>query len=260
MRYFDFNSRATEVRGAATQADGPATAPIHRVFYEEHKARIMLFGELTESVVFDLCEEIDLAKRYYRYPVVELLIDSPGGSIAHLQYFLSRLEEWRRSPGFCLATVALTQAMSAAGIILALGDIGHRRAYPNARILLHDARIAPLRGMMIDKRGLARIGRMLDSLDRNTLACISRHIYHGKVCRETAVLGDEKTAYLHRKIPMFSRHGKQSWFHTSCPHLQERDLLRAYTKLQALDTPVPPEIALDSLLIDRIETANQNPL
>ena len=106
--------------------------------YETHRAVVRLAGELSNGSIFALCDEIDLALDYYKYPLVEIQIDSPGGPVDSLDYYLTRLKSWR-ADGLRVSTLAMTRAAGAAAVILALGDRGLRRAYPSARLQFRHA-------------------------------------------------------------------------------------------------------------------------
>lgn len=106
--------------------------------YEPHRAVVRLAGEVNNDSIFALCDEIDLALDYYKYPLVEIQIDSPGGPVDSLDYYLTRLKSWR-ADGLRVSTLAMTRAASAAAVILALGDGGLRRAYPSARLQFRHA-------------------------------------------------------------------------------------------------------------------------
>ena len=59
--------------------------------YETHRAVVRLSGELNNDSIFALCDEIDLALDYYKYPAVEIQIDSPGGHVDSLDYYLTQI-------------------------------------------------------------------------------------------------------------------------------------------------------------------------
>ncbi len=221
--------------------------PISQVFYESHKARILFAGPVTDSSIFQLCEEIEIALNYYHYSEIELQIDSPGGNVAYLEYYLARLQEWRIRPGFRLSTIALTQAASAAGVMLCMGDIGCRRAYSGAKILLHDVRISG--ESTLDKGRMAAICGALKAADTRLIKMLARHI-HSKVIVDFAVTGD--SGFVHCQIPMADRNGKFRVHRAIGPHLSEAEIMRAIERLQAIDLPISPQSARDMLLIDEV--------
>ncbi len=68
---------------------------------------------------------------------IRLYINSPGGSLTDMSMIIDTMN-LVKSP---VHTLAIGEAASAAAIILAAGERGHRAALPNARIMIHQPRI-----------------------------------------------------------------------------------------------------------------------
>lgn len=109
--------------------------------YEHDRAVARLVGEVGVESILSLCDRIDLALEYYQYADIVIQLASPGGAVTALEHFLTRLTQWRATPGVHIETVALTHAASAAALILSLGDIGCRSAYASSELLYHSSRM-----------------------------------------------------------------------------------------------------------------------
>lgn len=110
-------------------------------FYLPEKAQIRFSGKVDADRIFYLCDEIDFSINDYHYRRVQLQIDSPGGEVRALNYFIDRLAHWR-AKGVVIETQALTHCCSAGGFMLSLGDLGHRTALPDSLLLFHNVRTA----------------------------------------------------------------------------------------------------------------------
>lgn len=107
---------------------------------EPQSATIRLVGPVTSDSVLWLVGELTTLSSYYHYRSIRLMVDSPGGDAAALLHFTDWLGEWRRrNEGLVLHTVALTQASSAAAVIVSLGC--RRGAYPSTQLLYHHGRV-----------------------------------------------------------------------------------------------------------------------
>jgi ATP-dependent protease ClpP protease subunit len=212
----------------------------HRVKYEDRRAIIRLIGEIENDVIFWLSDEIDHAIGYMCYDRVDIHIDSPGGAIDSLDYFLTRLEQWRRD-GLVLGTLGLTTVASAAAVILSLGSHGHRRVYPSARLLYHDARIID-RGAVWTRDRLHAHERLLHEADRRLTEVIAQHILAGYPADRP----------LRIRNPLDGGGGAVEVNDTA-------EMVRVLAELSAQDRFITPEAALDMHLIDRIESAELSP-
>ena len=224
----------------------PSSALIRVLGYEAQHASILLSGQVNESTMLRLCAEIDLAIGYYKYSDIQLLIDSPGGELRYLEYYLARLDEWRRRPRFRISTVALTEASSAAAIILTMGDVGHRSAYPSARILVHDARF--FGAEVLDRRRLSVLHRALSRMDRKLLRTVATHIHKAVLMQHRPV-----TARRQNALSRLLRNGKLGAGKPSRARPEYSELLAVLRRLQSLDIPLSAQGAMDLFLIDQIK-------
>jgi ATP-dependent protease ClpP protease subunit len=206
----------------------------HRIKYENHRAVIRLIGEIGNDVIFWLCDEIDHAIEYMCYDMVDIHIDSPGGAVDSLDYFLTRVGHWRNG-GLVLGTLGLTTVASAAAVILSLGSHGHRRVYPAARLLYHDTRIID-RGAVWTRDRLHAHERLLHEADRRLTEVIAHHI----------LAGSSPDRPLRIRKPVDGA-GDPVEVHDAA------EMAGILAELSAQDRFITPEAALDMHLIDRIE-------
>lgn len=215
----------------------------HRVKYDHDRAIVRLVDPIQNETMFWVCDEVDLALEYYCYRHIELHIDSPGGSVAALEYYLSRLSYWRTIDGFVLETLALTAAASAAAMILALGTIGYRRAYRSAQLLFHDARIRPHQDETWTHEELEHHRRALMEADERMITRLAEHVYHG-TADDTGSL--QIGAWKPGQEP-----GPETSGHRTIRSAAE--LKEVYHTLSDRDMVITPETALALNLVDRID-------
>ena len=97
---------------------------------------VYLDKQIDDELIKDCIATIDeLVDKYY-YSEIELQISSDGGMVSSMEYFLQEIGEWEHKTKF--NTRALTNAASAAAIILSLGS--ERRAEERSRLLYHSVR------------------------------------------------------------------------------------------------------------------------
>ena len=148
----------------------------HPVIYEQHRAVVRFSGPVDTDSIFALCDEIDFAINYYFYQRVAIEIDSPGGEVRSLLYFLQKLKGWRRL-GAAIETFALTQCASAAAYMLSLGDLGCRSSMPRAALLYHNARIYSSAQQSLTSDQLEKLRTSLSQTDAEMLVALLRHMY-----------------------------------------------------------------------------------
>jgi ATP-dependent protease ClpP protease subunit len=229
-------------------------------WYERHKTIIRVHGDIDNASIFALCDEINLAVDYYHYQQIEIQIDSYGGSVSSLEYYLGRLNYWREKKRVRISTLAMTKAASAAAIILSMGDIGYRRAYESTSILYHDTRIVSGEGEVWTKDKLDILHRQLLKTDQHLIEHLARHVYNQKVQSERTPEG----AYQWKKM-LAVRSDFRELIRVSDPremlveldcgeadHLSLEQIQSAYMTLNALDVFIPADIAQKMLLIDEI--------
>ena len=145
------------------------------VHYKHDKAVISFNQQVDSASILNLCEEIDTAVDDYHYRKVQIRIESPGGEIDALQYYIDKLPQWRRKQ-VQLETMALMQSSSAAALMLSLGDLGKRSAAPSANLLYHNARVYGSREPLTSE-GLGELERRLSRIDDKMLMRLLRHLY-----------------------------------------------------------------------------------
>jgi len=151
-----------------------ASIPIH---YEHDKAIICFSQQVDSASILTLCEEIDTAVDYYDYKKIQIKIESPGGAIDALQFYVDKLKQWRRK-GIRFETMALMQSCSAAALMLSLGDLGRRCVAPSANLLYHNARIFDT-SQPLTSDHLGELERRLSQIDDKILLELLRHLYSG---------------------------------------------------------------------------------
>ncbi len=238
------------------------------VRYDYDKAIIRLNDNIDAQSIFSLCDEVELAADYYHYDFVDIHINSQGGSVPALEYFLTQLRGWRRRHDLTIGTLAISRVASAAAVILSLGDIGHRRAYPSAEILYHNARIATPEAYLT-RSALQLLSKQLGRLDERMLNEIVEHVYENKVLTERFDEGGpaaaESAPYrwtrmtgIRTETADFTQLAEPSEMlcEIACaegePHLSRQQLETAYRTLSILDHSISPRVACDFLLIDHV--------
>lgn len=161
--------------------DRVETGFLPEVKYEKACAVIRLIGEVNNKSIFSLCDEIDLAIEYYNYRKIDIQIDSPGGSISSLDYYISKLDKWQQRHGVIIGTLGLTSVASAAAMILSLGTIGYRRAYMSSQLVYHNSRLITQKEEMWTKERLDYTNKSLVETDDRLLNRLVKHVYTNKV-------------------------------------------------------------------------------
>lgn len=150
----------------------------HSVRYEQQRAIVRFCGPVNSEQIFCLCDEIDSFIDHYYYSHVMLEIDSNGGELQSLLYYIQKLKGWRRA-GIRIETVALTQCASAAALMLSLGDIGHRYAMPRSKILYHNARVYASDQIPLTSGSLEKLRSSLSKADAQILVALLNHLFSG---------------------------------------------------------------------------------
>lgn len=100
---------------------------IIKTMYENKCAIIRLSGELDDSTLIEICDQIDLAISYYHLRKIDIHIMSMSSSIESIDYYLAKLNNW--STRAVIGTLA-TSVISGFGIdIISSGTTGYRRAF-----------------------------------------------------------------------------------------------------------------------------------
>jgi ATP-dependent protease ClpP protease subunit len=148
----------------------------HRVLYCQQHANVRFCGPVDTAQIFCLCDEIDsfISQYYYRHVILE--IDSNGGELQSLLYYIQKLKGWRKQ-GVRIETVALTKCASAAAVMLSLGDIGHRYAMPRSKLLYHNARVYASSGIPLTSDKLEKLHSSLCRADAEILVALLQHLF-----------------------------------------------------------------------------------
>lgn len=98
-----------------------------KTIYENKCAIIRLSGELDDSTLIEICDQIDLAINYYHLKRIDIHIMSMSSSIESIDYYLAKVNNW--STRAVIGTLA-TSVISGFGIdIISSGTRGYRRAF-----------------------------------------------------------------------------------------------------------------------------------
>ncbi len=228
------------------------------VRYDRDKLRVRLHGSIDNNSIFALCDEINLAVDYYHYQDVEIEIDSFGGVVSSLEYYLGHLKRWREERRVRISTLGMTTAASAAAVILSMGDIGHRRAYRSSRLLYHDTRFLSNNETWTKNR-LEEAYKQLHETDDRLLNYLVSHVYERLIIPQAAKNAEPYRTMLMLK-PNFSEIAsvvdpEKLFVEMNCgdaDHLQREQILAAYQALYAFDVFIPPHLACKMFLIDEI--------
>lgn len=148
----------------------------HRVLYNQQHANVRFCGPVDTAQIFCLCDEIDSFINHYFYNHVILEIDSNGGELQSLLYYIQKLKGWRKK-GVRIETVALTKCASAAAVMLSLGDIGHRYAMPRSKLLYHNARVYASSDIPLTSDKLEKLRSSLCRADAEILVALLQHLF-----------------------------------------------------------------------------------
>lgn len=213
--------------------------------YEKACCEIRLLGEVNNQSIFTLCDEIDLAIDYYQYKKVDIQIDSPGGSIASLDYYLSKLERWRKK-GIIIGTLGLTSVASAAAIILSLGTTGYRRAYSSSMLLYHNSRISREK-WVATKDSLQFESEALEKTDKRLIKRLIDHILSGFQSRAVPSL----MPYLDYNYREKKFEEKSTDFELG--GISRQTIENCLSKLFSFDCLIEPTLAKGMFLIDHVQ-------
>jgi ATP-dependent Clp protease protease subunit len=154
---------------------------------------VFLGGELDETIAnLIIAQLLHLEGEDMDRPV-NLYINSPGGDMTALFAVYDAMQFL----GPPVHTVCIGQACSAAAVLLAAGDEGHRSALPNARILIHQPH-GGAQGQSVDMEIAVREmvtmrERMIDVLTERTGQ--PRERIQADIDRDFILRGDEAVRY-----------------------------------------------------------------
>jgi ATP-dependent protease ClpP protease subunit len=108
--------------------------------FQTQRATLVCAGPIGHTMAAEFELMMSIAREDYHYDDLTLEMNSPGGQIDHLRQML-RVIAHAKSNGVRVRTHALTQASSAAAILLAMGSYGSRWVSPEATVVFHHSRL-----------------------------------------------------------------------------------------------------------------------
>ena len=246
------------------------------------RARITLAGPLDQAALLQLRRVFSSSINYYRYGVVELELQSPGGDAQAIKALVSEMQSLRNA-ACAVATTALMEAASAAAVALAMGDVGLRVAQPYSVLLFHDARISLSAEHAMTATDANAAARQLESLNQAIIDMLIQHIIcarggvnqmaHAGLTRcqtlqlqaERVVLELGADAGISGQLGTKGCKGNPSenWFkvlkevYAGMLRKSDEALMGKFlTKLFAMDQRMPVELAWALQLIDHVSTSS----
>ena len=134
---------------------------------EPDRATVSVVGEITEELAIELVDRVERLHAERFYTRIELEIASPGGAIVALDHCIDGLCRLREA-GVEISTRALTRAVSAAAILVSLGD--RRAAMPRSLLQYHMGRVGGVHTVTADSA--SQIVEALHEIDRRLVALL----------------------------------------------------------------------------------------
>ena len=231
-------------------------------FHRNDRGVVSFSTDLTWEEARDIVYAVDTLVDLYFYSTVEVVISSPGGNVAALNYYLAAVHRWR-SCGVRLHTYTVDTASSAAAIMVSLSDL--RVAEPGARLLYHAVR-SPVQGLVTASHG-AEIHADLSGHDARFIAQLAeRAVRDARRVRSVPseaepsdlpvlerLLGARVACAANgsRRLRPFAR----TLARDVAKALRQGDVLffaRLYQTLWELDTDISPQLARTLQLIDHV--------
>jgi len=100
---------------------------------------------------------------------ISIYINSPGGTVTNGLFTIYDTIQRIEAP---VETVCVGEAYSAAAVILAAGEKGRRKAYPNSKIMIHNIQVS---GMWGDTKDIMREAKLVSDENKNLLEVLARH-------------------------------------------------------------------------------------
>lgn len=141
------------------------------------------------SGINSLIRSVREAIEYQKCTQIKVILNSPGGEFGALQHYMWHLKKWRNL-GVTIKTEGLVNVASAAAIMLALGEIGHRRVFPHTELVFHYARLSQVNALTAERASFLK--ESLDKVDGQILNLVSEHVLSavdGSFPRETLQVG-----------------------------------------------------------------------
>jgi ATP-dependent protease ClpP protease subunit len=178
------------------------------------------------------------AIEYEQYKRLRLNVNSPGGEFSALTHYLWYLKAMRHQ-AVEVATLGQIQVASAAAIMVSMGDIGHRAAYPHTEFVYHFARLGRVERLTAQKADYLR--KEIEDVDKTMLDQLVEHIAPA-VGQQSFPRGDIKIG----RSRFVAKAGMNL---AECKRKMRADLERLFL----LDMSITAEQARDFYLIDTIK-------
>ena len=223
--------------------------------------------EVSSQSIIELVKQISALRDEEFYHEIELEIESPGGDVNALNYFLDAREEWKRR-GVTLTTKALTMCASAGAIMLSLGDV--RKATPSSQLTYHYARLHLREASLLTRAAALAAAASLDRIDRDLLRPIVERAADDETTRHATELDEslddsdnEMLRRMARRLTGEEHEGTerdwiQDWIRTTdseeCEVERRRRWTDLYDALFAEERQVSSRLAIALRLIDVVES------
>ena len=232
---------------------------------EPDRATVSVVGEITEELAIELVDRIERLHVERFYTRIGMEIASPGGAIVALDHCVDGMGRLRNA-GVEISTRALTQAASAAAILVSLGD--RRAAMPRSLLQYHMGRVRGVQTVTADSA--SQIVEALHEVDRRLVELLverARRNPESAARRDSVLAAGELrrsdwgvVAHLAGKV---RRKGGSGARKTALKKLRRKvaaalgdakdaKLTKLYATLFLLDAPISAALAKELRLIDSI--------
>ena len=109
----------------------------HEFQSRPRSVNLRVTNTITRDLILSLCAHLQAARTYYHVDRINIYVDSPGGDIHALLYFV-RCMRAMQSAGLLITTHTRIGASSAGAIMLSAGSPGFRTADTAAQLLFHN--------------------------------------------------------------------------------------------------------------------------
>jgi ATP-dependent protease ClpP protease subunit len=225
--------------------------------FHADRATILMAEPFRIDTVRGVIQEFDLAC-YYRFGIIELELDSPGGESGSFRILTQHLAAARMAQQFRLVTRALGLCASAAALTLSLGDLGHRQAYSFSKLLYHFSRVTP--GVTLTAESSSLLSQELAREDVQFVNLLTTHILgravEGRHLRSVGISPPASQTARAKRPPTADRtpNRLQSLMQStsSRTHRDPKDLISTYLSMMQRDSLVSAERAKELRLIDQV--------
>ena len=224
-------------------------------------AVVVFSGALDWDATQELVDLVDVLVDEYFYTDVELVVTSDGGLVRAFEHYLARQEEWRRR-GVMIRTRVVSEAASAAAILVSLGD--ERVAEPGATLAFHCLQAAP--NGPVNAGTTAAISSALRGMDDAFVRRLAERglrgqaaVAHGSERTDSVLLPQLWPEFGHpdKGVGVLGKRGKLAralgrHVDRAIRRQDRKALARLYRRLFEIDCTISARLALTLRLIDRI--------